>query len=101
MTIGDLTHETISALSSNKLRTGLTMLGIIIGIGSVIAMLAIGNGAQSTIQESIQSIGSNLIVVSPGAQRGPGFQVSAGRGSARSLKRTDADAILKEISSIK
>ncbi|OGN28155.1 MAG: hypothetical protein A3A33_02260 [Candidatus Yanofskybacteria bacterium RIFCSPLOWO2_01_FULL_49_25] len=101
MTIGDLTHETISALSSNKLRTGLTMLGIIIGIGSVIAMLAIGNGAQSTIQASIQSIGSNLIVVSPGTQRAPGFQVSAGRGSAKSLTLDDAQAITADVSNIK
>lgn len=93
----DILHETYSALSANKVRSGLTMLGIIIGISSVIAMTAIGQGAQSSIQASIQSIGSNLILVMPGVQRGIGAQVSAGRGSARSLTQEDADAIAKEI----
>ncbi|MEI6843177.1 MAG: ABC transporter permease [bacterium] len=97
MKITDILEETYSALSANKVRSGLTMLGIIIGISSVIAMVSIGQGAQSAIQASIQSIGSNLVLVTPGAQRGPGFQVSAGRGSARTLTQADADAIVKEI----
>ncbi|MEY2664314.1 MAG: hypothetical protein RIT04_122 [Candidatus Parcubacteria bacterium] len=97
MTTFDILHETYSALSANKVRSGLTMLGIIIGISSVIAMVAIGQGAQNSIESSIQSIGSNLILVMPGAQRGPGVQVSAGRGSARTLTQADADAITKEI----
>lgn len=101
MTTRDILHETYSALAANKVRSGLTMLGIIIGISSVIAMLAIGQGAQQSIQSSIQSIGSNLVLVTPGAQRGPGFTVSAGRGSARSLKLGDAAAIGVEISNIK
>ncbi len=100
MTIKDTLHETYSALSANKIRSGLTMLGIIIGISSVIAMVSIGQGAQTSIQASIQSIGSNLIMVYPGAQRGPGAQVSTGRGQARTLVLADADAIKKEISSI-
>ena len=98
MTTLDILQETYSALSSNKVRSGLTMLGIVIGISSVIAMVSIGQGAQGTIQSSIQSIGSNLITVSPGVQRGPGVQVSGGQGSARSLTQADADAISKEIS---
>ena len=65
----DMLHETYSALSANKVRTGLTMLGIIIGISSVIAMVSIGQGAQKTIESNIQSIGANLIMVSPGAQQ--------------------------------
>lgn len=97
MTTLDILHETYSALSANKVRSGLTMLGIIIGISSVIAMVSIGQGAQNSIQASIQSIGSNLILVMPGAQRGPGVQVSAGRGSSRTLTQGDADAISKEI----
>jgi len=97
MTTLDILEETYAALSSNKARSGLTMLGIIIGISSVIAMVSIGQGAQGSIEASIQSIGSNLIMVMPGAQRGPGFQVSAGRGSARTLTQADADAIAKEI----
>src|SRR6202042_259932 len=97
MKTSDIIHETYSALSANKARSGLTMLGIIIGIASVIAMTAIGQGAQSSVASSIQSIGSNLIIVSPGAQRGAGVQISAGRGSAKSLKLTDADAITANV----
>src|SRR5476651_2103436 len=97
----DILHETYSALSANKARSGLTMLGIIIGIASVIALTAIGQGAQSSIASSIQSIGSNLIIVTPGAQRGAGIQVSAGRGSAKSLKLSDSDAIMQNVSGVK
>ena len=97
MTTIDIIQETYGALSSNKVRSGLTMLGIVIGISSVIAMVSIGQGAQTSIQSSIQSIGSNLITVSPGVQRGIGTQVSAGQGSARSLTQADANAIIKEI----
>ncbi len=97
MTIIDILEETYIALSANKARSGLTILGIVIGISSVIAMVSIGQGAQGSIAASIQSIGSNLILVSPGAQRGPGFQVSAGRGTARTLTQGDADAIASEV----
>ena len=98
MKIFDIIQETYLALSANKVRTGLTMLGIIIGISSVIAMVSIGQGAQSSITSNIESIGSNLILISPGAPRGIGQQVSMGRGSAKSLTREDADAISAEIS---
>ncbi|HEU5114218.1 MAG TPA: ABC transporter permease, partial [Candidatus Paceibacterota bacterium] len=98
----DLFEETQTALSANKVRTGLTMLGIVIGIASVIAMVAIGAGAQSTIQANIQSIGSNLVLVMPGFQRAAGgYQVSAGRGATRTLIREDADAIASNISEAK
>ncbi len=97
MKFSDTLQETIAALSSNKVRSGLTILGIVIGISSVIAMVSIGQGAQGSIQSSIQSIGSNLILVLPGAQRGPGSQVSSGRGAARTLTQEDADAIIKEV----
>lgn len=93
----DILHETYSALSANKVRSGLTMLGIVIGISSVIAMVSIGQGAQNTIESSINSIGSNLLVVMPGAQRGPGVTISAGRGTARSLTISDAEIIKKEV----
>lgn len=95
MIASDLFQETYTALSSNKVRSGLTILGIVIGIGSVIAMVSIGQGAQGSIEASIQSIGSNLVLVMPGFQRGA--QVSAGRGSAITLTQADADAIAKEI----
>ena len=97
MTLIDLFEETHSSLTVNKVRTGLTMLGIVIGIGSVIAMISIGQGAQGTIEANIQSIGSNLLLVMPGAERGAGVQVSAGRGSAQTLTQEDADAISKEV----
>lgn len=96
----DLLEETFMALSSNKARSGLTMLGIVIGIASVIAMTAIGTGAQNSVSASIQSIGSNLIIINPGAPRGVGQQVNQGRGSAKTLTLEDVDAI-KKIDGIK
>ncbi len=89
----DLFHETYTSLASNKVRSGLTMLGIVIGISSVIAMVSIGAGAQAQIQSSIEGLGSNLLTILPGiVQPGRGI-VSSGRGSAQTLKNTDADAL--------
>ena len=86
MIISDLFEETYSALLVNKARSGLTILGIIIGIGSVIAMISIGQGASGQIQASIEGLGSNLLTVMPGVvQPGRGV-VSSGRGSAQTLK---------------
>ena len=101
MKLKDILEETFNALSSNKVRSGLTMLGIVIGISSVIAMTAIGNGAESSITDSIQSIGSNLITIRPGAQRGIGMEISSGRGSAKSLTLEDSNTIKENISLIK
>ncbi len=100
MKLLDLLQETYVAVTANKARSALTILGIVIGIGSVIAMVSIGQGAQGSIQSSIQSIGSNLIFVSPGAQRGVGVFVSGGRGGAQSLTIDDANAIKNNISGI-
>ncbi len=91
----DILKETFWSLSSNKVRSGLTMLGIVIGIASVITMVSIGQGAQASIATSIQSIGSNLIIVRPGAQRSGG--VSGGAGSSATLTMDDASAIKSEI----
>jgi putative ABC transport system permease protein len=93
MKITDLTEEIWLGVSSNKTRSGLTMLGIVIGIASVIAMLAVGEGSKAQIEANIQSIGSNLLLVQPGFQRGAGVTVSAGRGSSQSLTREDATAL--------
>lgn len=94
MKTADLFEEITLGVTSNKARSGLTMLGIIIGIASVIAMLSIGQGAKAQIEESVQSIGSNLLLVMPGAQRGAGTGgVSAGRGSAQTLTLEDASAL--------
>ncbi len=101
MKISDLFEETYFALLANKARSGLTILGIVIGIGSVIAMISIGQGSQDMIQSNIESLGSNLIVVMPGMQRGVGSQVSQGRGSATTLTLGDAEAIVSEIPAAK
>ena len=101
MKISDLFEETTSALTANKMRSSLTILGIVIGIASVIAMVAIGTGSQSSIDASIQSLGSNLILVMPGFQRGAGAgPVSAGRGGATTLTQADADAIQSQVTGI-
>ena len=78
-------------LAANKLRSALTMLGIIIGVGAVIALLSVGQGAQAAITEQIQGIGSNLVFVIPGVLRQGG--VAFGMGSSSNLTREDAEAI--------
>jgi len=99
MKIVDILEETYRALSANKARSGLTMLGIVIGIGSVIAMVSIGTGAKTQIQSSIEGLGSNLLTILPGVvQPGRGI-VSSGRGTAQTLKNEDIDAI-KQIDGI-
>lgn len=101
MRLEDLLQETFSAITANKVRSLLTMLGIVIGISSVIAMVSIGQGAQAQIQASIESIGSNLIMVMPGYQRGVGNQVRGGRGGAVTLTLDDAKAIEQQVAFIK
>lgn len=93
MKISDLFEETYSSLTVNKARSGLTILGIVIGVASVIALVAVGQGSQNSIQSSIQSIGSNLIIVTPGASRSFGSTVNTGRGSAQTLTPDDVIAI--------
>ncbi len=99
MIIKDIIEETFHSLSANMVRSGLTILGIVIGIASVITMVSIGQGAQSSIASSIQSIGSNLIIVRPGAQRSGGL--SSGAGSGQSLTLDDVSALQSEIQNIK
>lgn len=82
-----------ASLVANKLRSLLTMLGIIIGVAAVIALVSIGNGVKQDIEDSISSLGSNLLVVMPGAPRTPGVRPSA--GSMKTLKVSDYAAIAK------
>jgi putative ABC transport system permease protein len=89
----------LRALRVNKMRSALTMLGIIIGVGAVIAMLAVGTGASERISQQISSIGSNLIIVLPGSTTSGGMRM--GMGSQPTLTRDDAEAILKECSAVK
>jgi putative ABC transport system permease protein len=91
MKILDVLEESVIAISTNKVRSGLTVLGIVIGIASVIALTAIGQGSQASITASIESAGSNLLTVSPGATFSG--MVRGAFGGAKTLKTTDAEAI--------
>ena len=82
------------ALRVNKMRSALTMLGIIIGVGAVITMLAVGTGAKKTLGEQLASIGSNLIMIVPGSTTAGGVRMGAGTQSTLSIG--DAEAIQKE-----
>lgn len=93
----DILNETYSSISGNKVRSSLTVLGIVIGIASVISLISIGQGTQKSIESNIQSIGSNLLMVTPGASRGFGAGPSQGRGSAQTLTVDDTDAITKSV----
>src|SRR6202011_3528483 len=81
----------LKALGRNKMRTGLTMLGMIIGVAAVITMVALGTGAQSSIESQIQSAGTNMIMVSAGNFSQGG--VRQGQGNASTLTPDDAAAI--------
>ena len=89
----------LGALKVNVLRALLTMLGIMIGVGAVIIMVAVGAGAREMIGEQIRSIGSNLILVIPGATVQSGARL--GSGSVHTLKSTDAEAIVRECPAVK
>jgi macrolide transport system ATP-binding/permease protein len=86
------------ALQRNKLRAALTMLGIFIGVAAVTAMVAVGDGARSSVQDQINSLGTNLVVVLPGATTANG--VRAGLGSNSTLTVADSDAIKQEDSAV-
>jgi putative ABC transport system permease protein len=90
MTIFQLLREAFESLVSNKMRSGLTMLGIVIGVAAVISMLAVGAGAQASIDESINSIGSNLIFIT----------ANSNAANAKPLTTTDADAIRANASGV-
>ncbi|HYA49108.1 MAG TPA: ABC transporter permease, partial [Burkholderiales bacterium] len=83
----------VRALTRNKMRTFLTALGIIIGVGAVIAMVSIGEGAKRGIQDRFNSMGTNLLFVYPGNMNVQGVRSQA--GSRTSLKEDDAKAILQ------
>ncbi len=87
-----LLEESLQTLILNKLRTGLATLGIVIGIGSVIALVSLGQSTQASISNQIQSLGSNLLTVSPG-QVNQGGGVRSGPGGATTLTLEDAKAI--------
>src|SRR5262245_626384 len=89
----------LSALGRNRIRSGLTMLGVIIGVASVIAMVSLGQGAQAQLQAEIASMGSNILYVWPGSIRTMGMR--AGAGSTNTLTPEDVKAIAAECPAVK
>lgn len=98
MTIVELFTIALAGILSNKLRSGLTVLGIIIGIASVIALLGIGEGAKKEAEKQVQSLGVNLIYIRPGSIGTSG--VSMGQGTAPTLTYADAKAIKENCPSV-
>lgn len=94
MRVVDLIAETLHSVTANKVRSGLTVLGIVVGIASVIAMMALGTGTQASIEQSIQSAGSNLLTVMPSSGGGQGGGVRMAASDVQSLTRDDAEALL-------
>ena len=92
MSLGGTIRIALRALTANKLRTTLTMLGIIIGVGAVIALMSIGKGAQAQITSQIQSLGTNLVFVRPGATQTGGVRTQ--QGQAPTLTMEDGEAIV-------
>ena len=92
--------EAWHAMGANRLRTFLTMLGMMIGVGAVVLMMAIGEGAQQSIKKSISSMGSNLFVVLSGSPSAGGARSSAGNASTLNVNDADAIAALKGVSAV-
>jgi putative ABC transport system permease protein len=88
----------LKALRVNKLRTSLTMLGMIIGVAAVIAMLAIGGGAQERVREQLANLGSNLMLIIPGSTTASGVRLGA--GAAQTLTEDDALAVAAEVEGV-
>jgi putative ABC transport system permease protein len=90
------------ALGRHKLRTFLTMLGMIIGVGAVMTMVALGNGAQASVESDVKSAGTNLVYINAGnyTRGGDELKVAAGLGAAKTLTTQDAEAIAREVKGI-
>lgn len=93
MRTADLVASAGRALRANPLRSALTALGVIIGVSSVVAMVALGSGAQAQVERSIASLGSNLLIVVPGAQQAGGVRMAQGGGGRDTLTLGDAEAL--------
>jgi putative ABC transport system permease protein len=103
MTALDSLRIALRALNRNKLRTCLTMLGMIIGVAAVMTMVALGSGAQASVQDEMKSAGTNLIYVSAGnyTRGGDDIKIASGLGAAKTLMAADAEAIGRQIKGIK
>jgi putative ABC transport system permease protein len=96
--IGNAVVLALREIRRNLMRAALTTLGIVIGVGAVIAMVTIGNGAREGVADSIESMGRNLIILQPGTRRGPG---GGGSASAPAFTQADVDAITRQVSDIR
>ena len=94
MNINNLVRIALKAMNNNKMRCFLTMLGVIIGVGAVIAMLAIGQGSKDSIKAQISEMGSNMIMIMPGAENRGGVRQSG--SDMQTLKPADYEAIRNE-----
>ncbi len=92
-------RNALGAIGSNKLRSALTMLGIIIGVASVVLLVGIGQGAQASVTAQIQNLGTNLLTVSPGSPGQTNVRFGGG-GASTTLKSTDADAITQAVTGL-
>jgi putative ABC transport system permease protein len=99
MNLRETFRVALRAIRRNKVRSALTMLGVIIGVASVIAMIALGSGARAVIDEQIQSQGTALIFLSSGSWGGPG-RAHQGSGSVQTLTLEDAEAVAREVPTI-
>src|ERR671914_315527 len=90
MVFGEVLSVALGALRANKLRSLLTMLGIVIGVAAVIAMVALGTGAQTAVKERIASLGTTLLTIMPGQQRGMGVVIA---DQNTKLTMEDAEAL--------
>src|SRR2546430_6726450 len=95
--LGNITIVGLKAIFRNKLRSFLTMLGIVIGVGCVIVVVAIGNGASQSIQQTINSLGSNFIMIFPGTSTQSGARIFSGSST---LTPEDCDAIKQDCPSV-
>jgi len=97
----EIITESLGTLGLNKMRTGLAALGIIIGIGSVIALISLGTGSQKSIENQIQSLGANLLTIQPGGQRSGNVRQAAGSNTTLTLADATAISNSSQITTVK
>lgn len=100
MNFANIIRVAFRALARNKMRSALTMLGVIIGVAAVIAMVSIGQGAQASVQEQIASVGTNILFVRAGSQNMGGVRTGTDDSGMRSLSVEDLDAVRREVPTV-
>ena len=100
MELGEILSECVTSLTLNKMRTGLAVLGVIIGIGSVIALVSLGEGSQKSVENQIQSLGANLLTVSPSGQNTGAVRGAIGGGTTLTLEDAQAIATSPQITTV-